>query len=317
MRSAPSCNRIAVTRLLASCQSIEGDGHAQQLDVPATLDRARSIYAARLALCELEDAVTTIPEACSSLRVTTRPPYLEADSLDSISWDVVERCLRVLESRPQWWTSYSNNRQNAIVICKAARTEIEKDEMLDLYRSLAENTANLNKALRDALKSAAADSERHRAYVETTEILRSELLDELQHHRSRARGFLMDLGSHAEALMSSLMSNFAHVMQETMSSAKSLTEEVWRSSAEMNGLRDQLCRLSNETHMQRSELARAYEADLQLKNKLTATIQESLDSIATQGIVSLSERIVHIEGAMVSDSDITLKLALTAQLRTG
>lgn len=317
MRSAPSCNRIAASRLLASCQSVRSDDHARWADVPATLDRIKSIYAARLALCELGDAVTAIPAACSPLRVTTHPPYLDADSLDSLSRDVIDGCLRVLESRPQWWTSYSNNRQNAILICQAARTEIEKEEMLDLYQSLADSTANLNKVLHDTIKNAAADSERHRAFVKTTEIMRSELLDELQRQNSRARDFLTAIANHAEAMMNSMLSNFAHVIRETTSSAAYLTEEVGRSSAEMSGLQDQLRRLYNETQTQRTELARAYEADLKLKNKLAATIQESLDSIASQGIMRLSERIVDIDGALVSNSAIIRKLALTVQPRTG
>lgn len=45
---------------------------------------------------------------------------------DKVGIRHIRECLQSLESRPQWWTSYSNSRQNAAIMCQAARADIEK-----------------------------------------------------------------------------------------------------------------------------------------------------------------------------------------------
>jgi hypothetical protein len=198
MKSSPSCNRIAATRLLTSCQTLDDHAKVPTSDISMTLDRVKSLYAARLAICELSGAGTTIPAACAPLQVDSvkthngaRPPSIDvlgSESLDPIPSTMLDACLKALESRPQWWTSYSNSRQNAMVICQAARIEVEKEELLKLHRSLAENTSKLNKGLQEALRNAAADSGQHRAFVEAIEIMRATLLRDLENSSVEARG---------------------------------------------------------------------------------------------------------------------------------
>ena len=88
------------------------------------MDDLKSVYATRLAICELRSAGAPIPPKCESfapaLNNDKGKAYDKGDNRD------LSHCLKSLESRPQWWTSYSNNKQNAIVMCRAARVEIEK-----------------------------------------------------------------------------------------------------------------------------------------------------------------------------------------------
>ena len=62
MKSSPSCNRVAATRLVESCQSFGGK-HTDdaQADEHEALDSIRSMYAARLAICELDGAGASVP----------------------------------------------------------------------------------------------------------------------------------------------------------------------------------------------------------------------------------------------------------------
>lgn len=137
MQSSPSCNRLAASTLLTSCQSIEGSN----INTEGLLDDLKSVYAAQLAVCELTGAGSSIPQHCGSL-MWSEPstgrqglrgflgPRIEklhgiAGSRE-IDQKQLNQCLKSLESRPQWWTSYSNSRQNAVVMCQAARIEIEK-----------------------------------------------------------------------------------------------------------------------------------------------------------------------------------------------
>ena len=137
MQSSPSCNRLAATTLLTSCQSIEGSN----TNAEAAFDDLKSVYAAQLAVCELMGAGSSIPQHCGSLmwsesftgkqgfkgflgsRNEKVQGFLRGHDVDHKQFN---QCLKSLESRPQWWTSYSNSRQNAAVMCQAARIEIEK-----------------------------------------------------------------------------------------------------------------------------------------------------------------------------------------------
>jgi hypothetical protein len=151
LENSPSCNRLATVHLLSSCQSLSG-GQSTKSSAsknPAKkLDQLKSLYAARLAVCELVGAGIPAPVSCSTLL----PPSTKGNSqvsgwlkrFNPTKWDyenqldgkasktTLGECLRALESRPQWWTSYSNGRQNAAVMCQAARGEIEKGELLIL-----------------------------------------------------------------------------------------------------------------------------------------------------------------------------------------
>ena len=132
MQASPSCHRLAASKLLNSCQSIEGTPS----DTEPSLDDVKSTYAAQLAVCEILSAGSAIPQQCKLLtpghETRGRRGFSgiaggrrkRAD--DNSNNEQPSECLQALESRPQWWTSYSNSRQNAVVMCRAARVEIEK-----------------------------------------------------------------------------------------------------------------------------------------------------------------------------------------------
>lgn len=132
MQASPSCHRLAASKLLNSCQSIEG----APSDTEPSLDDVKSIYAAQLAMCEIISAGSAIPRQCKPLmpghETRGRRGFSGIASGGNHKFDdstgnkQLSQCLQALESRPQWWTSYSNSRQNAVVMCRAARVEIEK-----------------------------------------------------------------------------------------------------------------------------------------------------------------------------------------------
>lgn len=194
MKSSPSCNRIAATRLVTSCQSIGGKTDEIETDTHMALDHIRSLYAARLAICELNGAGTATPAPCFPVMVPPSPKkgFLgfsnryrpQVNIADSISADMLEPCLRSLESRPQWWTSYSNSRQNAVVICQASRIESEKEELLELHRFVAESTRKLNRGLQEALRMAAEGSARHKEFMDVIAHMRAKLAHELEESES-------------------------------------------------------------------------------------------------------------------------------------
>lgn len=211
MKPSLPCSRIAAMRLVTSCQDLAGrsiESEAAVSEKMDSLDKTKATYAARLALCELQEAGRPIPKPCLPIHVihdirrsrdTSQILKVKEGHGDRLPTDIVTACLRTLESRPQWWTSYSNNRQNAVVICQAARIDLEKEEALKLHRLLVANTANLNKDLHDALHDAAAEMDQHMAFAKTVKALREQLIMDIEndsvHAKSIFNSFISGLNS--------------------------------------------------------------------------------------------------------------------------
>lgn len=147
LQSSPSCIRLATSTLLTSCQMT--DGHTSAIE--ATLDETRSLYAARLALCEISSAGLNLPPECKLLHLGSDSDAklqqqlmgrsTAQSNLPKVGTREIRECLQSLQSRPQWWTSYSNSRQNAAIMCQAARADIEKGMLtLSDQRNLAHSS---------------------------------------------------------------------------------------------------------------------------------------------------------------------------------
>lgn len=197
MQSAPSCNQRAVASLITSCQVLSTGENDKRVASGVDLDHIKSLYAARLAVCEVMGAGAMIPGQCSSIltsRTNEKPLYnsghKETHSSQEeglISSGQLEPCLRSLESKPQWWTSYSNSRQNAAVMCQAARFDVERDELLNNHRSLTEITFGLKQALNHSLENAITQNRQQKVFLETVNDMRLKLLHDIQENNDAAR----------------------------------------------------------------------------------------------------------------------------------
>ena len=165
IQTSPSCNRLATSTLLESCQTLDGSSQ----NAEESLEDVRSVYAAQLAMCEIVSAGSAVPQTCKSLDVSPGTNIHQTSSFKNIRRNQLGLCLQSLESKPQWWTSYSNSKQNAMVMCQAARGDIEKgkcpcsilsssnmvlDELIKLHKSAVETSADANAALSRAVKEA-------------------------------------------------------------------------------------------------------------------------------------------------------------------
>lgn len=122
LKTSPSCMRLATQTLMDSCQSIDGSKESSE----ASLDDLRSLYAAQLAVCELVGASSVIPKPCKGLAPVPETNLRQNKETKGVRKDRLGHCLEELHTGIQSWTSYSNNRQNAVVICQASRMDVEK-----------------------------------------------------------------------------------------------------------------------------------------------------------------------------------------------
>lgn len=67
LESRPSCYRHAAMNLINDCKDLEKDPENDIKDTEESLDYLKEQYAARNAICELRNALFTIPKECSIL----------------------------------------------------------------------------------------------------------------------------------------------------------------------------------------------------------------------------------------------------------
>ena len=237
MKSSPSCNRFAVTNLITSCQELnsEGDSHSRTDYAQENLDHIKSLYAARLAVCEVTGAGARVPDECEQLGIShpgksSRTWFQgynpNADGKPGIRSAQLEPCLQALESKPQWWTSYSNNRQNAAIMCQAARIDVERDELLNHHRKLVDVTFGLGQSLNQSLSDAKFEAERQKDFLATVDEMRLRLVSEMRDNESMARDLFKAMVTDIEAAFQQAVANLqAHVV--TAGSGTSILSEVF------------------------------------------------------------------------------------------
>ncbi|CEO60488.1 hypothetical protein PMG11_05113 [Penicillium brasilianum] len=308
MSASPSCNRVAATRLVTSCQDLGGKGNTDP-ERNQALDVIRSIYAARLAICELEGTGAVIPQPCVSVTVPIPSPsnsgfkfFRRSKSMDCdetlLPKKDLEQCLRSLESRPQWWTSYSNNRQNAMIICQASRIEAEKEEMLNLHQSLAKNTVKLDEGLQEALRQAAETSAEHQAFLLTVQALQKRLSREMEERGSLLRGlfgkFLNDIEAGFDIVASAVSSALGKVQMET----SLLSQNIQNTSSEIHVLQQVLRATSEETVARSHQALRVQQENSLVAKELTLDLHSSLRSLAETDVAQLSRQMANVDVAL-------------------
>ncbi|KAL1306044.1 hypothetical protein AAFC00_004171 [Neodothiora populina] len=160
VNNMPSCAKVASAALLNSCAQLDSDAAAKMnegLDI--MLDKSKSIYATRLAVCEILDVGAHITSACSTFKPKTRnsrtsgftayirrqktsPSMAHYDVYDQETIKQLDSCKATLHATPQSWTSFSNARQNAVVMCNAMRAEVERDDAIAFHKIMMEYHEN-------------------------------------------------------------------------------------------------------------------------------------------------------------------------------
>lgn len=233
MQGSPSCNRLAASTLLESCQTIDGSIR----DAEDFLEDMRSVYAARLAMCEIVSAGSTVPQPCKSLDVSPGTNVHQTSGSKNIRRDQLGLCLQSLESKPQWWTSYSNSKQNAIVMCQAARVDIEKgkraprqflstanmvpDELINLYKSVVGTNADANAALSIAIKEAYDGLSK---YALAVQMSKDRLMHDLEVSSAESQSFFEKLIKRMDTTVQLAISKIGSTVRAVESVAASLSE---------------------------------------------------------------------------------------------
>lgn len=201
----------------------------------------RSVYAARLAICEIVSAGSAIPQACKSLDVSSEMNIHQTSGFKHIRRDQLGLCLQSLESKPQWWTSYSNSKQNAMVMCQAARVDIEKgkrlhlhfwsatdlvlDESIKLHKSMVETNADANAALSRATKEANDGLVQLQSnFALAKQMFKDQLMHDLEVSSTKTQSFFEKLVKGMDTVVQSTLSKMGSTVRAMDSDAVNLSE---------------------------------------------------------------------------------------------
>ncbi|KAH9859639.1 hypothetical protein IAQ61_011420 [Plenodomus lingam] len=154
MQNAPTCTRMAASHLMSECKLLENAPDFAKSRPEAYLDNVKTEYAAKLAVCELLSAQPSNP--IPPLHCEILVPTSKACSTGGSWWHAkaevssdkqcypefkdfqYTQCLKTLQSTPQFWTSFSNARQNAVIMCQASRDAIERENHLEMFKNLTQ-----------------------------------------------------------------------------------------------------------------------------------------------------------------------------------
>ncbi|KAJ5383617.1 hypothetical protein N7517_001528 [Penicillium concentricum] len=289
MKSSPSCNRLAATKLVNSCQTFSDGKDSAQTDSPDTLDLLRSVYAARLALCEIDGAGTPMPPSC--LPITVSPPSQKnrfgfvsrhrgsGPASDEVSKELLEQCLKTLESRPQWWTSYSNSRQNALVICHASRMETEKEELIDLHHSIAKSSLKLNNGLQDALQDASARSAEQQSFIQAVQSMQEKIVADMEATDSVFKRTLGNFLREIEAGIFSLQDSISVALSNVRTGTRALEKDIRNVSTQVATLQHALESAHQDAMARSQETLDVQETNAIAQKDLASSLHLSLESV--------------------------------------
>ncbi|KEF63516.1 uncharacterized protein A1O9_01494 [Exophiala aquamarina CBS 119918] len=129
-----TCHQAAAAQLLGTCKAAGKDVAAEE-GKHELLERAKSVYAVRLSVCETGEGRAAIPTACKPILAAPRQLSSEFEVVNSV---YLPQCLEALMVEHYYWTSYSNSRQDANTLCQAVTLEASRLEALQSYQRLAE-----------------------------------------------------------------------------------------------------------------------------------------------------------------------------------
>ncbi|KAF1981962.1 hypothetical protein K402DRAFT_215693 [Aulographum hederae CBS 113979] len=248
-KNEPTCTRRAVHTLIDSCKSIGSNSdHRSKAPIPdgdVALDKVKDEFAIRLALCELRGTEASLPEKCSKFLLVpceksrnwnyfaNREAPTDEKCYQPLTEDEIDACRRALSSSTQSWISYSNARQNSVVVCQATRAAVEKDKLISMWSALNKGQADAIASLIQNLQSLSGFLKAQSDFFETKSAEMETSVD----------GFVSRLGKKAEAYFDVVASRFQSVVRQSDEAEKSMD----RAADKAESLNDKLRSMQEDT----------------------------------------------------------------------
>lgn len=277
MQNAPTCTRLAASHLMNECKLLENAPDFAKTRPEAYLDNVKTEYAAKLAVCELLSAQPsnpTPPPNCDILVPTSRacgkgstwwysrPETTMSDKQCYPEFKEYQyaQCLKSLQSSPQYWTSFSNARQNAVVMCQASRDAIERENHLETFKNLTQVMGVVSSAMKKV-------TDEYEALVED----QKQFADEVREAQGKFKKDAHAVQEKALATVGTLDNKF-HTFMET-SISELITALADNQSSGLARLRQEMQTFSRDLMAESSQFAKLF------NNQLQAHHEHALNSL--------------------------------------
>lgn len=272
MKSACSCKTKATQQLLRSCSVLDGTLSKQDKSAEE-LDRVKSQYAARLAVCELQEAENPPRLPRCSLLGSNNP-------VEAVNRSQLAACLRELQDNMVFWGSYVNSLQNVGYMCQVARAEIEKEELVEQRRASLETTLLVTRVLSEFQQSVAMQNaellthaqklrELHHQNVEELVMARKDTSATLDQLRKEFNIQLQNVADKAEAVIEAVTASASSTNQEVVQYVQNVQKSlgnIWQMMAEGNAeVAARQLQDSQESHQMALATQRVLETDVMIE----------------------------------------------------
>ena len=278
MKTESSCKTRATQQLLSSCSEFDGSQTSNGRKTAGELEKVKSQYAARLAVCELQEASKPprLPR-CSSLGTSALLGAVDRIHLAS--------CLRELQDNMIFWASYVNNLQNVGYMCQAARADIEKEELVEQRRASLQTTLLITKVLADFQQNVANQNAELLSHADRVREMHQRNVEELATTRRDTSRALHDIKDEFGARMQDVAGWADNVLQRMTASAGVKNDELVTYAERVHhGLQN----IWQKTAEGNAELAARQLEDTNKIHEMAILVQNRLQGIATDDLNRLN-----------------------------
>ena len=298
MQTAPTCTRMAASHLMNECKLLENAPDFAKSRPEAYLDNVKTEYAAKLAVCELLSAQPSNPMPppnCEILVPTakacgkggmwwySRPETTMNDKQCYPEFKEYQyvQCLKTLQSSPQYWTSFSNARQNAVVMCQASRDAIEREDHLETFKNLTQVMGAVSSSMKKA-------TEENEALIKD----QKQFVDEVREAQDRFKEDVHAVQQKALATVGSLDNKFHTFMETSMS--EFITALADNQSNEIIRIRQEMQAFSGDLMAESLQFAKFFSTQLQAHHEQALTSLQINHEAQMDSYNTLSSRMGNI-----------------------
>jgi hypothetical protein len=256
---------MAASHLMNECKMLEHAPDFAKNRPEVYLDNVKTEYAAKLAVCELLSAQplnnAVPPLHCDILVPSSRacnkggwwsqaPTNTDKHCYPEHKEYQYSQCLKTLQSSPQYWTSFSNARQNAMVMCQASRDAIERENHLEIFKNLTQVMGAVSSSLQNTTDEYASLLQEQKRFA-----------DELREVQSQFQKDVSAVQDKALATVGSLDDRF-HIFMET-SLSELVTALADGRTTEITRIREEMQVFSQDMISEASQLTKILTSELQ------------------------------------------------------
>ncbi|EHY57793.1 uncharacterized protein HMPREF1120_05817 [Exophiala dermatitidis NIH/UT8656] len=287
-----TCHQGAAAQLLITCNTVGKEEQGKH----ELLERAKSVYAVRVAVCETREGRAAVPTACKPV---LDMPERSGREIDVVNGKLLSSCLEALIGEHYYWTSYSNSRQDANTLCQARSLEATRLEALQSCQKLAELIPDFREALmstqsrwRDFMKQQEENALKVNKLQQTNTA-------ELKEFHKMELGALRRVMSVAKEGFEDISRGFQQSIVKTGSDVEETREALGHVMTDFMALRNLLADAIQATTKNNAEVAAAQASDLHTVHELALATTETLKELQA------NEAVQHVNALFQS---VTLQL---------